>query len=375
MRIVYLVDFFRTVLAGTEKQLGHLLKRLPEQGHTISLISFQDSPFLSHEAGTLFSGVAIRTLGASSDISKSPQSLLPLWKHLRLFRPDIVHTFFPTSNSIGAILARLSGVRTVITSRRDMGFNLSLTDLGMLRFANPVIAGIIANSQAVRAKAARMEGFHAERIHVVCNGIDASLFLQKPDNALPAHPVVGIVANLNRPVKRVDVFIRAAARVHRDFPAARFWVVGDGPLKPQLEALATECNLGQAIAFLGRRPDVKQLLQEFSVGVICSDSEGLSNAIMEYMAAGVPTLATDAGGNPELIRHGATGYLVAPSDDAALSYAMGTLLADPEKAAEMGTKAWLKASREYSVARMVGQTICIYEACLVGKKASRLSLE
>lgn len=361
MRIVYIVDFFRTINAGTEKQLGYLMTYLPTQGHTVGLISFQDSPFLSHEARAIFPGVKIRTLGTSSDISKSPKSLLRLWKHLRHFRPDIVHTCFPASNSIGAIISRLAGVRTVITSRRDMGFNLTRKDLFLLKLANRWVSGIIANAAAVKEKTARDEHVNAEKIQVIYNGIDLDKNMGEFSESKNGIPVVGIVANLNRPVKRVDVFIRAAARVHSDFPDAKFWVVGDGHLRAELEALARESGFGEAITFLGRRNDVDLLLKEFTVGVICSDSEGLSNAIMEYMAAGIPTVATNTGGNPELIQHGETGYITAPGDDKVLAFAVGSLLSAPEKALSMGRKAWLQANRDYSVDKMIGATLCIYQ--------------
>ena len=360
MKILYLVDFLRTIQAGTEKQLGHLLTRLPKQGHTVGLASLQHSPFLSGEAQALFPDVAFTTLGAHSDISRSPVSVARLWRHLLSFRPDIVHTFFPTSNSIGAILARLSGVRTVITSRRDMGFNLGWKDILLLKAADRLVDGIIANSHAVKALVSDQEGVPKSRIHVVHNGIDIPMSRERPVAATP--PIVGIVANLNRPVKRVEVFIRAAARVSRDFPDTRFWIVGEGYLRPSLESLAHESGLGGAVLFLGRRKEVEALLHHFTVGVICSDSEGLSNAIMEYMAAGIPSVATDTGGNPELIRHGRTGYLVPPGDHKALAAALSSLLAFPEQANAIGMTARVDASQQFSVAGMVNQTVRIYSA-------------
>lgn len=363
LKILYLVDFFRTAQAGTEKQLGHLLTWLPQQGHIISLVSLQHSPFLSVEAQSLFPNVQFITLGAHSDISRTPMSLIRLWQHLVRARPDIVHTFFPTSNSTGAIIARLSGVRTVVTSRRDMGFNLTPKDLILLKTANRAVKCIVANSNAVKTHTAEQEGFPVSCIHVVHNGIDASRS-DGGHRASGPHPVVGIVANLNRPVKRVEVFIRAAAKVHRDLPEARFWVVGDGHLRANLETLALESGLGGSLHFLGRRKDVETLLSHFTVGVICSDSEGLSNSIMEYMAAGIPTVATDTGGNPELIRNGQTGYLVPPGNHEALAASLSSLLAAPNHARAMGSAAQAEVYQRFSVSGMVDATVRIYESVL-----------
>jgi glycosyltransferase involved in cell wall biosynthesis len=359
MKILYLVDFLRTAQAGTEKQLGHLLTSLPVQGHAVGLASLQSSPFLSEEAQVLFPDVDFISFGANSDISRTPMSLVHLRRHLVGYQPDIVHTFFPTSNSIGAVMARLSGVRTVITSRRDMGFNLTRKDIILLKTANRTIEYIVANSLAVKKHTAEQEGFPPSRIHVVHNGIDAPPPGEK--RPLPtAHPIVGIVANLNRPVKRVEVFIRSAAQVHRNFPETRFWIVGEGHLRDGLETLARQSGLGDAIQFLGRRKDVETLLNHFTAGVICSDSEGLSNAIMEYMAAGIPTVATDTGGNSELIRHGKTGYLVPPGNHEALAEALSALLSAPNSACAMGIEAQNEINRNFSVSGMVTQTAQIY---------------
>jgi len=359
LKILYLVDFFRTAQAGTEKQLGHLLTCLPHLGHNISLVSLQHSSLLSGEAQALFPNVQFITLGAHSDISRTPMSLIRLWQHLVSARPDIVHTFFPTSNSTGAIIARLSGVRTVVTSRRDMGFNLTRKDIILLKAANRFIKYIIANSCAVKYYTSDKECFPSSRIYVVHNGIDA--FPPIGERQTPAdHPIVGIVANLNRPVKRVEVFIRSAAQVHRDFPETRFWIIGEGHLRDDLQTLARQSGLGDVIQFLGRRKDVDKLLKHFTAGVICSDSEGLSNAIMEYMAAGIPTVATDTGGNPELIRHGKTGYLVPPGDHEALSAALSALLSAPDSAHAMGIEAQNEINRNFSVSGMVTQMAQIY---------------
>jgi len=146
IKVTYIVDFFRTVNAGTEGQLGQLSAKLTDGGYSVQLISFQDSTFLQKEAPQLFPKVDITTLRAQSDISKSLSALVRLYHILRKSKPDIAHTFFPSSNIFGVIIARLTGVRRVISSRRDMGYNLTKKDIVLLRIANHFVSFVIVNA-------------------------------------------------------------------------------------------------------------------------------------------------------------------------------------------------------------------------------------
>ena len=325
-------------------------------------MSLQDSDFLKKEAQRLFPNVAISSLGASSDISKSPSSLVRLFRALRLTRPDIVHTFFPASNSIGVLISRLAGVRNLVTTRRDMGFNLTRKDIMLLRFGNLVASKVLANCEAVRERAIELEGLMREKTAVIYNGIDAEVISPQPIGSRLQKPLVGIVANLNRPVKRVDLFVKAASLVVRQFPDVQFWIVGDGPLRGELESLASELCIESRIEFVGRRKDVKDLLSAFTIGVISSDSEGFSNSIMEYMAVGVPVVATNVGGNRELVSEGETGVLVPPNDPEVLAVGILRLLSNPEAARAMGKKGRLKLLIKFSTQRMLEETKGFYEA-------------
>jgi len=114
--------------------------------------------------------------------------------------------------------------------------------------------------------------------------------------------VVGVVANMNRPVKRVDLFSESCRPGGQGDRRCEVLDSGDGHLRNELELLSAQLGLESRVIFWGRRDDVQDILKDIAIGVICSDSEGLSNSIMEYMAAGLPVVATDVGGNPELVR-------------------------------------------------------------------------
>lgn len=350
------MDFLRTINAGTENQLSHLLRQLPGLGYSVTLISLQDSLFLENEAESLFPDISFFSLGAESDISRSLPSLFRLFKILRTEKPDIVQTYFPTSNSIGIVLARLACIKKTFSSRRDMGFNLSWMDIIQLRFANCFVTAVIANSNAVRKRAIQFEKIKPEKIDVIYNGLDMDIFEKKYQKLHNKEYVVVIVANLNREVKRVDLFVKACAIVHKQNPDVKFQVVGDGPLRRSIETLAEELGLQSSIEFLGRRDDVPELLEKVSVGVISSDSEGLSNAIMEYMARGIPVVATDVGGNPELVLDGKTGWIVPPNDEQAMANAILKIIRAPENVARMGMAGTKIIKDTFSIQTMVEKT-------------------
>jgi glycosyltransferase involved in cell wall biosynthesis len=362
IKVTYLVDFFRTPNAGTEKQLGYLLTHLPKAGYSVQLVSLQDSDFLRGEAHNLFPTVSITSLSAFSDISKSPIPLVRLYLILRRTRPEIVHTFFPASNSIGALISRLAGTRKIVTSRRDMGFNLSRKDIILLRAGNMVASRAVANCEAVRDQAIQLEGLRMEKTAVIYNGIDVGGIELQPSGTRDGRPIVGIVANLNRPVKRVDLFIRAAALVSRRYQDAEFWIIGDGDLRIELENMAREVGVFPQTLFLGRRTDVQSLLHEMTIGVICSDSEGLSNALMEYMATGLPLVATDIGGNPELVQNGRTGFLVEPNNAEQLAGGILRLVEDRDLAKKMGKAGREALGKKFSVKKMLDETREMYES-------------
>jgi len=347
IKITYLADFFRTLNAGTERQLGYLLNHLPAAGYTVELISLQDSPFLKKEAPGLFPRVQIYSLRATSDISKSLPALIRLYILLRRSKPDIVHTFFPASNSFGVLM--------IISSRRDMGYHLTRKDILFLKIANLFVSVVVANSRAVQEHTIQLEGITREKTQVIFNGISLDDFEPSSANKDGKHPVVGIVANLNRPVKRVDLFIKAAALVHEALPDAAFWIVGDGYLRPDLERLSSTLGLNSSFSLF-----VIQSLQEMTVGVICSDSEGLSNTILEYMASGLPVVATDVGGNSELIDDGKTGFLVSPGDSKALAAALTHCLKQSELALTTGLAAseWIRST--FSIEKMLDKTRHLY---------------
>ena len=175
----------------------------------------------------------------------------------------------------------------------------------------------------------------------------------------PATRIIGTVGRLN-PVKDQATLLRAFARLHEACADTALVLVGDGALRAALEAQAATAGIGDAVRFLGDRGDVQQLLRGFDVFVLSSLSEGYSMALLEACASGLPIVATDVGGNREIVVDGRNGLLVPAARDDALAEAISALLRDPARTAEMGRAGRDWALREASVETMAGRYDALY---------------
>jgi glycosyltransferase involved in cell wall biosynthesis len=222
----------------------------------------------------------------------------------------------------------------------------------------------------VKELTSRAESFPVSKIKVIYNGIDGldrgpdhrtSRELTQEFGIPHDHKVIGIVANL-RPMKRHATLIHAAERILKTRQDVDFVLVGEGPLRGELEALIAAKGLRRHFHFAGRREAIQPLLSIFQVGVNCSANEGLSNAIMEYMAYGVPCVVSRAGGNLELVEHGVNGYTFELDDDQALSGYILELLGNQEMRERFSARSKEIVHKRLSTARMVRE----YEEYFLG---------
>jgi glycosyltransferase involved in cell wall biosynthesis len=199
-----------------------------------------------------------------------------------------------------------------------------------------------------------------EQYRVIPNGVRLERF------ALPRDPVRGRILMVGRlaPPKRPDLALRALAAVREAIPEAELHLVGDGPLRAGAEALTTELGLDGAVRFLGNREDVPELLATAECALLASDYEGCPLSVVEAMAAGVPVVATDAGGTGELVQAGRTGELGPRGDAEGLATALEHVLANPERAAELGAEGRRAAETRLSLERMIDSLLQIYDGLL-----------
>jgi glycosyltransferase involved in cell wall biosynthesis len=178
----------------------------------------------------------------------------------------------------------------------------------------------------------------------------------------PAQPVIGTVAQL-RPEKALDVLIDATAKLRDKYPGLHLVIAGEGREREPLERLIAAQGMQGAVHLLGYRLDVPDVLASFDVAVCCSDFEGGPLSVMEYMDAGLPIVATDVGGLPELIEDGVSGLLVPPRDPAALAGAIEALLEDQTKAERLGREA-RERGRRHGVDAWVARIEALYDELL-----------
>lgn len=352
IKIAYIIDSINSV-AGTEKQLLETIKRLNKERFEVTLICLREPSATFQENWKQFKYVELDIKSIFS--LKGVFGIFRLAYYLRSEGIDIIQTLFFDANVIGVLAGKIAGIKVIIASRRDMGFWYTSRLLKVLRVINKMTTRILANSYAVKENVSKYEKVSENKIDVIRNGLDMDLFnkqisnrnLIQSMNMLANKHTVGIVANLNRPVKRVDVFISMASEVLTIVNNVYFEIVGDGNLRNDLEDLTRKLGISDRVIFLGRKTDIKTIIEKWDIGVLSSDSEGFSNSILEYMGVGLPVVATETGGNGEVVEDGVNGFLVPSGDYKAMAEKIICLLKNPEKRIEMSRNAKGLIQKEY----------------------------
>jgi glycosyltransferase involved in cell wall biosynthesis len=276
-----------------------------------------------------------------------------------------VQLHFRDSTYFGAPLARLAGVRGVLRTRRDLGFWMRPVDYLLSRVVGIFVSATIANCDACRTSVIADEAAPPDSVHVIANGVDLSRFAEiqplAQERSAGGPRRIGIVANL-RPVKNLSLFVRSAARVAREHPDVEFLVAGEGECRAELETLADNLGIRSKLHLVGQVCDIPAFLAKLNIAVLTSSTEGLSNSLIEYMAAGRAIVATDTGGNAELVRNGQTGLIVPTGCEASLSRALDLLLNDARTAARLGEAARGVAWQRYGWESVIAQHQRLYHA-------------
>src|SRR6185369_11111329 len=237
------------------------------------------------------------------------------------------------------------------------------------RMAHRVIANcLVVQNQLIR------EGVNPKRIIQHYNGLDLERMKVSPGLTRAAalkrlvlpedRRLISIVANLHNPVKDHPMFLRAAAQVRAAVPDAAFVIAGEGDLQPQLQELANELGIARDVHFIGRCDEVPNLLFASHIGVLSSKAEGFANAILEYMCAGLPVVATDVGGVREAIVEGQTGYIVPSGDHEAMARRIINVLSSDDEAGIMGERGRTIVAEKFSSKHHLRNTLELYDEIL-----------
>jgi glycosyltransferase involved in cell wall biosynthesis len=376
--VLFIIDSFEQ--GGSERQAMQLLTQLHASGQCrVHLACLQNRGSLRAEADQLGIGeIHEYALNSFYDLNFTKQ-LRRLVRFIKENEIDVVHTHCFYTNIFGMAGAFLAGVRARVTSKGETdGFRTPMqkrAERAAFRLSHRVIANcLVVQNQLIR------EGVSPAKIIQHYNGLDLERLKVRAglrrEEALaafglpPERRYLSIVANLRNPVKDHPMFLRAAARVRTTTPDVGFAIAGEGELMEGLRKLAGQLGIEEDVFFLGRCDNVADLLFASDIGVLSSKAEGFANAILEYMAAGLPVVATDVGGAREAIAEGETGYTVASGDDELMAARIVELLNEPQRARAMGERGRLIAAEKFSCDRHLKNTLELYDELLSKPKSA-----
>jgi glycosyltransferase involved in cell wall biosynthesis len=351
--------------SGAEKQLTLLATHLPREHFTVHVaVLTRSGPY---EADLTSAGIPVTVI--DKRFKCDPLAYWKLRQLLSDWQPDVLHTWLFAANSYGRLAAGARPPCPIVVSERCVDSWKSGWQLWLDRRLADRTTRLVGNSQSV-VDFYRDLGIPADKLAVVRNGVDlpgiaanARRDVRRELGISDEARVIGFIGRL-APQKRLKNLIWAFELIKVLQQDVVFVVVGDGPERARLEQFAHNLELGPRLKFLGHRDDAQKLLPAFDVFWLASDFEGLSNSIMEAMAAGLPIVASDIPPNRELVVHNQTGYLAPVGDRVAFAQLAERLLVDPDLARQFGSAGRQRIASEFSVARMVDGYTRIYRDVL-----------
>jgi glycosyltransferase involved in cell wall biosynthesis len=376
--VLFIIDSFEQ--GGSERQALQLLRQLHESGRcNVRIACLQDK-------GSLRADAEVLGVGEIPEYALTSFYDLNFVKQVRRFTSfikqnhiDVVHTHCFYTNVFGMTGAFLARVPARVTSKGETeGFRTPMQKR-VERMAFRMAQRVIANCKMVQNQLVR-EGLAPKRIIQHYNGLDLDRLkvpagLRREDAramfGLPNNRrFITIVANLHNPVKAHPMFLRAATLVRRAVPDAAFVIAGEGGLEPTLREFAAELGIADDVFFIGRCDRVAELLFASDIGVLSSRAEGFANAVLEYMAAALPVVATDVGGLREAVAESETGFLVESGDHEAMADRIIQLLNDSKCAHAMGLRGKKIAEERFAAEHHLRNTLELYDELLSAKTAT-----
>lgn len=302
---------------GSERQCAVTAAALDRDRFEPHIGVFHKEGFRVRDAET--AGIDVVRFGVSSFVSPSVlEGAADMRRFVRDRNIRLVHSFDVPMNLFAVPVARAARVPVVLSSARAYRSLTPGWRQRLLRLTDRLVDGVVVNCEAMREHLVRDEGVARDRTHLCYNGIDLDVFhhnrpAERPVELQGAGLVIGVVCGL-RPEKSLDTLVDAYARVADAQIGMRLVIVGDGVCRADLEAQARSLGIGSDVIFVPARAEVAEILRGIDVFVLPSRSEALSNSLMEAMACGCCPVASNTGGNPELVRDGVTGLLFEPGD-------------------------------------------------------------
>ena len=349
-------------VGGAEKHIHDLVLNSDRQKFNFVIVCL-------YELGAI--GQALRDYGIKvyHNLMRNKLDIFGVWRLSSIIRAEkvdilyIIHT--PVTLFWGILCAKLTSVISLTRTTYPV-FGVKkreLVDYFVLSF----IDKIIVQAKFHKDHLMNSKNIPQEKIELIHNGIalerldkDVDIAALKQAMGIPLEsPVVGIVARLSPEKGHLD-FLSAASKIIDLFPQTHFLIVGEGREKKKIEEKYRELEIHANVHMLGTRSDIPQIVSLLNIGVMSSYAETFSNAILEYMAAAKPVVATNVGGTPEMVINGKTGYIVPCNDPGALADAVIRLLKDKYLAKKMGEAGRERVKENFTIQRMINK----YEALL-----------
>jgi sugar transferase (PEP-CTERM/EpsH1 system associated) len=360
-RVLHVIPQFS--IGGREKVVHSLIRGLNGDFFECSLVSLKDSVpppgfFTSEDLGLLSLGK--RNQGVD----------LFLISRLRRFiaqnKFHIVHVHNPGTLIYGGIAAKLAGVRVIVNTEHGYSYSISRKKKLAESLLRNRISTTIAVCDALKRYLCLTYSVKGEKVVVIRNGIDANRYFMPDVNpelrkelGKENKTIIGAIGRLD-PIKGHKVLLEAFSECLQQNRSMKLVVVGDGPLRKPLENLASSLGIHEHILFMGNRLEIPQILTFIDIFVLPSLNEGLSITLLEAMAAGKAIIATNVGGNPEVIDDAENGILVKPESPSVLAQAMLDLAKDNERRVLLGRAAREKVVKCFSRDQFVAQIQSLY---------------
>ena len=364
--VLLVLDQFPKSLGGGERVALRIASCLPRYGYRASILTFS-AHFESSALKSPTCPIYLLPLKLTYDVT-ALRAALDLRRFLRLQQVQIVQTFFESSDLWAGFVTKASSDAKLIWSRRDVGILRDRKHRVAYRIMSGAPDAVFAVSEEVRKSCIEVDHVDPARVRTIYNGLDLEGWDKVASRTEMSGPVVATTGNIRR-VKGHDVLVKAAAIVTRHFPQVSFSIAGEileQDYFEELQMLVRELNLTDRLHFVGGVTDLRQYLSRADIFVLPSRSEGFSNAIIEAMAASLPVIATDVGGNAEAVRDGVSGILVPAEDPEALSAAIMRLLANPLEAKAMGAEGRVIAEDQFTSEAMMKRIVSVYQELLSG---------
>lgn len=364
MRILYGIT--KSNMGGAQRYVLGLAQEAKKRGHEVAVLLGGDGPLKQRLEESHIKSISLPTLKREVRIFDEFKNLLAIRKILKEFKPDVFHTNSSKMGGLGALAGRLTFTKQIIFTGHGWAFNENRSELSKWLIKKFVWLTILLSHKTICVSGAVYKDvvrlpFVKQKLVVIRNGVVAFPFLSREEarKELSLEPetfVVGALSELHH-IKGLDIALRAINKT-KDI---NFVVLGDGEERQELKTFAKTLGISERVTFYGFRVDARKYLQAFDVFIMPSRSEGLPYALLEAGLAGLPIVASNVGGIPEVVEDGKSGILFAKEDYNALASALTKLKGNESLRHKLGASLQKEVQTKFSTQKMFEETFRLYQ--------------